>query len=125
MSIDVRIALEAIRREFLSHLVVDIDGNIRAVEPLKTWPSAEEITSLGKTHLGCAGKFIEQQEMTPEQLQKEIDRLVKAMKLGRAGKLKPGANLVDKSGRIEWAQDAARRRLRREKQQKKDAKTAR
>ena len=115
--VDLATALRVIKHEFLSHLVVDIKGDIRAIEPLKAWPTAEEVIALGKKHRGCAAKFIERQEMTEVQLQKEIDGLVEALALGKEGKLKPGANLVDKQGHVEWAQDAARRRL---KQQAKD-----
>lgn len=110
MGIAVKMAIETIKHSFLSHFVVDVDGNICAVEPLDSWPSVEEIIALGKKHRGCVGKFIEQQEMTTAKLQKEIDGLIETVRLGRLGKLKPGANLV-KRGRIEWVQDAARRRM--------------
>ncbi len=109
--------IETVKHNFLTALVVDIAGEIRAIETLTRWPTAEEIVEIGKRYRGYGFQFIEQKAMTAEDLQKEIDSLAKGLKLNKAGKLKPGANLVDQQGHIERAQDAARRRLEREKRQ--------
>ncbi len=107
-------ALEAIRQNPLTLIVVDRFGHICELQVLNEFPGESEILAVGKRHRGeggCGYRFLEKREMTQAELERIIQRLVEGIELNRSGKLKPGANLIDKQGNLEWAQDAARRRL--------------
>ena len=114
MGILLEVALAKIKEQFLTVLVVDSNGTIQAIDAFTEIPSADEIIALGKRYKGHAFKFIPRGQLTTDDIQREIAGLVKTIELGRTGKLKPGANLM-KRGHLEWAQDAARRRLLKQK----------
>lgn len=109
--------LKEIGKNFLTVLIVDESGNIRAVERLDTWPTSSHAKQVGARHKGCAFRYFERQALSKEQLQLEIGGLVETIKLGRTGKFKPGANLINKQDHVEWAQDAARRQLKKNRGQ--------
>ena len=110
-----REVVDAIRTNPFTLVVVSSEGVIVIALPFRNVPDTKQMMSLAKTYKGHSAQFFPQSEVTEETLQKEIDGLAEAIRLGRSGKLKPGASLVDRHGHIEWAQDAARRRLLRQK----------
>lgn len=108
-------AVEAIGQNPHTLLIVNESGVIIAALPLQNIPEVNELTRLAKIYHGCAAQFFDKSEIPEEQLHHVIGRLVHGLQLNNSGKLKPGANLVHKRGGIVWAQDAARRRLLRQK----------
>jgi hypothetical protein len=81
-------------------VVINIDGEIVDVIPLDFDPTSPQpvldkfLKDTGKEHPGCAVSVLLKKSMSEAELQKTIDESVEALKLNKAGKLKPGANII-------------------------------
>lgn len=106
-------ALEEIASNTCTALAIAIDGSIQAVIAMEFIPTFDDLKALTERYRDCVVHLFDRENISPEKLKARIKQSVQALKLAQTQELKPGANLVDKQGRVEWAQDAARRRMKR------------
>lgn len=103
---------ETIAKNVCTAVAIAHDGSIKAVVPMGfAVPKFGELKNLTARYRGCVVQLFDQKNISLEELKIEVRKSTQAAQLVRTKKLKSGANLVDKEGRVEWAQDAARRRL--------------
>ena len=107
--------MDAIRKHPYTLVVVAEDRRIVSAIPFQVVPDAKGMNELSKSYRSYGAQFFPKGEVSQQELEQAIDRLVYGLRLIRQGKLKPGANLIDKEGNLEWAKDAARRRLLKQK----------
>lgn len=116
INVDFSTALRVIAQNTHSAAAIALDGSIKELVPMEYLPSFEELKAITSRHKDCIVHIFDHEKMELAKLQTIVDQSVRALKLARSQKLRPGANLVDKHGHIEWAHDAARRRLQRHRQ---------
>ncbi len=75
-------------------LIITMDATVKDVIRLDSAPTAPLVMELTRANPGYAVHFFERKEIGEEELTKVIASAVEALKLDKAGKLKPGANII-------------------------------
>lgn len=102
---------EKISKNNCTAVAITSDERIKAVIPMDSVPTFEELKDMTKRYRDCVVHLFDKKEIALEELKTTVQKSARAARVAQTRKLKSGANLLNQEGRVEWAQDAARRRL--------------